>query len=106
MKYFFEISNSSDFLKFLKSIDIKKPKQNSNPAKPNKKKEVDVNIKSSFIVPTIDVYEYRITHIISEYKIIVMRLLEFSKNIKTDNQKSIVIKFIKLSIKKNKINLN
>ena len=45
-------SKSNDFLKFLKKIVIIKPIQNSNPASANKKKEVEVKIKSSLIVPT------------------------------------------------------
>jgi len=45
---------------------IIKPIQNSSPAKANKKKDVDVKIRSSFILPTITVYEYKITQIISE----------------------------------------
>jgi hypothetical protein len=49
----FKQSKSNDFLKFLKKIIIIKPIQNSKPAKANKKKEVDVKIRSSLIVPTI-----------------------------------------------------
>jgi len=45
-------SRSNDFLKFLKKIVIIKPTQNSKPARANKKKDVEVKIKSSFIVPT------------------------------------------------------
>ncbi len=48
----FSRSKSNDFLKFLKKIVIIKPIQNSNPASANKKKEVEVKIKSSLIVPT------------------------------------------------------
>jgi hypothetical protein len=47
------VSKSNDFLKFLKKIVIINPIQNSNPANASKKKEVDVKIRSSFIVPTI-----------------------------------------------------
>jgi len=48
----FNTSKSNDFLKFLKNMVIINPMQNSNPASANKKKEVDVRIRSSFIVPT------------------------------------------------------
>jgi len=46
------VSKLNDFLKLRQNIVIIKPIQNSNPAKANKKKDVDVKIKSSFIVPT------------------------------------------------------
>jgi len=59
-------SNSNDFLKFLKNIVIMKPIQNSKPARANKKKDVDVNIRSSLIVPAIDVKLYNTTHMTSE----------------------------------------
>jgi hypothetical protein len=42
---------SKDFLKFLKNIDKIKPIQNSNPAKANKKNDVEVKTNSSFIMP-------------------------------------------------------
>ena len=48
----FSRSKSNDFLKFLKKIVIIKPMQNSKPARANKKKEVEVRINSSLIVPT------------------------------------------------------
>ena len=46
-------SKSKDFLKFRKKIIIINPIQNSNPANANKKKEVEVKIKSSLITPVI-----------------------------------------------------
>ena len=61
-----KLSKSKDFLKFLKNIVIIKPIQNSKPAKANKKKDVEVNTKSSLIVPATVVYVYRITQVISE----------------------------------------
>jgi len=62
--------------------------QNSIPARANRKKDVDVNTKSSFIVPIIATYEYKITQIISEYIIIVTKFLELIKNIEVDSQNS------------------
>ena len=47
-------SKLKDYLKFLKNITIIKPIQNSKPAKANKKNDVEVKIKSSLIVPTIE----------------------------------------------------
>jgi len=84
----FTESKSSDFLKLRKKIVIIKPMQNSRPARANKKKDVDVNTKSSFIVPIIATYEYKITQIISEYIIIVTKFLELIKNIEVDSQNS------------------
>jgi len=52
LEVFLNSSNSNDFLKFLKNIVIIKPIQNSRPASASKKKEVDVNTKSSLMVPT------------------------------------------------------
>jgi hypothetical protein len=74
-----------------------KPMQNSRPANANKKNEVDVNIKSSLIVPTTVVYAYRTTQTISEYKIIVTRFLELIKNILVDNQNKKVKKLIQVN---------
>ncbi len=74
-----------------------KPMQNSKPANANKKNEVDVNIKSSLIVPTTVVYVYRTTQTISEYKIIVTRFLELIKNILVDNQNKKVKKLIQVN---------
>jgi len=47
------LSKVKDFLKFRKKITIIKPIQNSNPARANKKNEVDDKIISSLIVPVI-----------------------------------------------------
>lgn len=79
---------------------IIKPIQNSKPAKASKKKLVDVRIKSSLMVPTTDTYVYKITHIISEYKIIVIKFFEFNKNIKVVNQNKNVQKLTQVNIKK------
>jgi hypothetical protein len=76
------------------------PIQNSKPAKANRKKVVDVKTRSSLIVPTMDTYTYKTTHIISEYKIIVSRFLEFNKNIKVVNQNKNVQKLTQVNIKK------
>jgi hypothetical protein len=92
---------SNDFLKFLNKITMIKPIQNSKPAKPSKKKVVDVKVTSSLILPTIATYTYNITHIISEYKIIVNKFFEFNKNIKEENQNKNVQKFTQFNIKKN-----
>lgn len=100
----FNKSKLNDFLKFLKNIVIINPIQNSNPAKAKKKKVVDIKTKSSFIIPTTAVYVYNITHIISEYSIIVVKSLLFNKNITNTNQNNNVKKFIQFNNKKNKIN--
>jgi len=47
------ISRSNDPLKFLNRIAIINPIQNSNPAKANKKKDVEVNVISSLITPVV-----------------------------------------------------
>ena len=52
-------------------MDKIKPIQNSRPAKAIIKKDVDINIKSSFIEPTMTIQQYSTTHIISEYRIII-----------------------------------
>ena len=75
------------------------PIQNSNPAKDNRKKDVDVKIKSSLIVPTITVQQYRITHTTSEYIIKVIRFLELNKNIEDDDQNKKVRKLIQVKTK-------
>jgi hypothetical protein len=95
-----KLSKSNDFLKFLKNIVIIKPIQNSRPAKASKKNDVEVSIKSSLIVPVIVVYVYKITHVISEYNIIVIKFLLFSKNIKDDNQNKKVQKLIQVNTNK------
>jgi hypothetical protein len=74
-----ELSKQNDFLKFLKTIVIIKPIQNSKPANANKKKVVDVKTKSSLIVPVTATYKYKTTHIISEYKTIVNIFLDLNK---------------------------
>lgn len=94
------VSRENDFLKVLNKMVIVNPIQNSKPARANKKKVVDVNVKSSLIVPTIETYVYRTTHIISEYKIIVNKFLQLSKNIKVVNQNKNVQKLIQVNIKK------
>ena len=94
------LSKLKVFLKFLKRIVIINPIQNSKPAKASKKKVVDVKTRSSLIVPTIDTYVYKTTHIISEYKIIVNKFLEFNKNMKVVNQNKKVQKLTQVNIKK------
>ncbi len=94
------VSKEKDFLKFLNKIVIIKPIQNSNPAKANKKKVVEVNVISSLIVPTTETYAYKTTHIISEYNIIVKRFFELTKNIKVVNQNKNVQKLTQVNIKK------
>lgn len=89
-----------DFLNVLNKIVIIKPIQNSKPAKANKKKVVEVSVRSSLIVPTIETYMYKTTHIISEYNIIVNKFLEFKRNIKVVNQNKNVQKLIQVNIKK------
>ena len=66
---------------------IKRPKENSKPAKASKKNDVDIKLISSFNEPNITDKTYRITHTISEYKIKLNKLLEFKKNKNKDNQK-------------------
>ena len=92
------------FLKFLKKIVIIKPTQNSKPAKARRRNDVDISTTSSLITPTIVVYEYNSTHIISENNIIVNKLILFSKNINNVNQNKIIIKFIQFNNKNFKIN--
>jgi hypothetical protein len=75
------------------------PIQNSNPASANKKNEVEVNIRSSLIIPVIDVKLYNTTHITSEYNIITNKFLQFNKNIKDDTQNKNVQKLIQVNIK-------
>lgn len=89
------LSFSSKFkfsLNVLNNIIIKKPIENSKPAKANKKKVVDNKSNSSFNDPETTLMVYKIAQTSSEYKRILKKLDEFSKNEKTDNQK---IKFQK-----------
>lgn len=72
-----------------------KPIQNSNPARANKKNEVEINIQSSTITPLITEKEYNKTHTSSEYNIIVNKLLFLNKNIKETIQNKNVIKLNK-----------
>ena len=71
----------------MNKIIIKSPKENSKPAKANKKKDVDIKLMSSFKEPNITDKTYKTTHTISEYKIKLSKLLEFKKNKNKDNQK-------------------
>lgn len=71
----------------MNNIIISKPKENSKPAKANKKKEVDNKLISSFKEPKNTDKTYSITQTISEYKIRLNKLLEFKKNKNNDNQK-------------------
>jgi hypothetical protein len=66
---------------------IKRPKENSKPAKANKKNDVDIKFMSSFNEPNKTDKTYKTTHTISEYKIKLNKLLEFKKNKNKDNQK-------------------
>ena len=91
-------SSKKDFLKFLNKIVIIKPIQNSKPASASKKNVVDVNVRSSLIVPTTETYIYKTTHIISEYNIIVNKFLELNKNIKVVNQNRNVQKLTQVNI--------
>ena len=63
----------------MNKIIIKSPKENSKPAKANKKKDVDIKLMSSFKEPNITDKTYKTTHTISEYKIKLSKLLEFKK---------------------------
>lgn len=63
---FISSENVNDWLKFLKFIINKKPIENSNPAKPNKKKLIENKVRSSFIPPINTEQQNKITHTISE----------------------------------------
>lgn len=75
------------------------PIQNSKPAKANKKKVLEVIIRSSLSVPTVAAQLYKTTHMISEYKIIVIKFFELDKNINIVNQNESVIKLTHVNTK-------
>lgn len=81
----------------LNKSTIRNPIQNSNPAKANKKKVVDVKVTSSLIEPTTLVYVYSNTQIVSEYIIRYKRFWGLNKNKKIITHIINVIKFIKLN---------
>ena len=92
------------FLKFLKKIIIKKPIQNSKPAKANKKNDVDVNEISSIVMPIKIVNVYNNTQTISEYNTIAIKFTEFKRKFSIITQKTKVIKLIPFNNKNFKIN--
>ena len=74
---------------FLNKTIINKPIENSKPASPNKKKEVDNKFMSSFKEPKKTDIKYKIIHTNSEYNNKVNILFEFKKNKKNENQKKV-----------------
>jgi hypothetical protein len=90
--YFSFLSKFKFTLKVLNNIIIKKPIENSKPARANKKNVVDNNNISSFKDPERTLIVYKTAQTSSEYINIFKKLDEFNKKEKTDNQK---IKFQK-----------
>lgn len=72
-------SKSKNLIKFLKKIVIINPIQNSKLAKAKNKNDDVINVNSSLTLPTTTVSEYNKTHIISENKIKVNKLLQLIK---------------------------
>lgn len=81
------LSNFKLFLTFCNVTAIINPRQNSSPARANKRKVVDIKVKSSFIMPVIAEYEYKTIQLISENNITFVMLFIFTSNIEVEIQK-------------------
>ena len=83
----------------MNKIIINKPNENSKPAKPNKKKEVDNKFISSFKDHKKTDITNKIIHVKSEYKSKLNKLFEFKKNKKKESQNKLFQNINQLCIK-------